>query len=72
MVLVSPGMDPPTISTMPNSPKVCAKVSTMAVINPGQANGNSTFHNDRIGDMPQQAAASRICTGIASNPRCAG
>ena len=72
MVLVSPGIEPPTISTMPNSPRVCAKVSTIAVITPGQASGNSTFQRLRAGDMPQQAAASRTSTGIASNPRCAG
>jgi molybdate transport system ATP-binding protein len=35
MTRVSPGMLPPTISTTPNSPIVCAKVSTAAVMNLG-------------------------------------
>ena len=65
-------IDPPTIRTMPNSPRVWAKVSTIAVRSPGQARGRSTFHKARHGDMPQQAAASRNATGIASNPRWAG
>jgi hypothetical protein len=45
MVFVSPGIEPPTISTMPNSPSVCAKVSTAAVISPGQASGSSTVRS---------------------------
>src|SRR3712207_8226261 len=47
-VFVSPGIEPPTISTMPNSPSVCAKTSTMAVKMPGQASGRSEEHTSEL------------------------
>lgn len=39
---------------------------------PGQAKGNSIFHSTCLGDMPQQAAASRISLGIEAKARCIG
>ena len=71
-VFVSPGMLPPTISTTPNSPSVCAKVSTAAVSTPGHASGSSMRVKIRHGDMPQHAAAARTSSGMASNARCIG
>src|ERR1051326_3270062 len=38
-VRVTPGIFPPTISTTPNSPRVCAKLSTAAAITPGIESG---------------------------------
>ena len=58
IVFVSPGMLPPIISTTPNSPKVCTKVSTIADSTPGQASGNSTRQKVCQADRPLTAAAS--------------
>ena len=62
-------MLPPTISTTPNSPIVCAKVSAAAEISPGQASGSSIVRKVRQCDRPLHHAASRISGAIASKPR---
>ncbi len=72
MVLVSPGMLPPTISTTPNSPTVCAIVITSAETMPGQASGSSMRHNVRCQDNPQHSAACRTSTGMDSKARSIG
>ena len=72
IVFVSPGMLPPTISTTPNSPSVCAKVSTIAERTPGQASGSSMRRKMRQRDRPQHPAAARTSPGIASKARCIG
>ena len=59
MVRVWPGMLPPTISTTPNSPSVCTKVSTIADSTPGQASGSSTRQKVDQKPSPLTAAASQ-------------
>ena len=50
---------PPTISTTPNSPSVCAKLSTMAVTTPGNDSGRITRQNVRMAPAPSTAEASK-------------
>jgi len=65
-------MLPPIISTTPNSPTVCATVSTSEETIPGHASGSSTRLNALQRDRPLTQAASRTSCGIASKARCIG
>jgi hypothetical protein len=65
-------MLPPTISTTPNSPSVCANVRTAAESTPGHASGSSMRRNACQRDSPQHCAASRTSCGIAAKARCSG
>src|ERR1700738_3876519 len=57
-VRVIPGKFPPTISTTPNSPRVCAKLSTHAVTRPGHERGRITLKKVRDRLAPKIAEAS--------------
>src|SRR5438046_7311360 len=63
-VRVTPGILPPTISTTPNSPIVCAKVSAVAVTTPEIESGTITRQNVRSFGTPNtaDAASSREST----------
>ena len=58
-VRVTPGRLPPTISTTPNSPTVCAKLRTTPAITPSIDSGSVTRRNVRSRDAPSVAEASR-------------
>ena len=68
-VRVSPSMLPPTMSTTPNSPSVCATVSAMPASKPGQASGSSMRQNVCQLDRPETQAASRRLCGTAAKAR---
>jgi len=65
-------MLPPIIKTTPNSPTVCAKLSTAAVMKPGRASGSATLKKRSSGEAPSEAAASSGRVPMASNARCSG
>src|ERR1700685_2831466 len=56
-VRVTPARLPPTISTTPNSPNVCAKLSTSAVTTPGTDIGKITRQNVRSASARNTAEA---------------
>ena len=56
----------------PNSPRVCANVSTNAASTPGQAMGSSMRASVAGLDNPLTHAASRISWGMAANACCIG
>ena len=51
--LVTPGILPPIISTTPNSPKVCAKVSIAAVNTDALILGNKIYIKVSLSDLPK-------------------
>src|SRR6185437_16120416 len=55
---VCPGIEPPTMSTTPNSPIVCANPSTIALIYPLNAIGDITVKNASSFDARRDQAAS--------------
>src|SRR5208283_3841628 len=57
-VRVIPGRLPPTISTTPNSPRVCAKLRTSPLSNPGQERGTMILRKVRKRLAPRTAEAS--------------
>src|SRR5436305_15178149 len=56
-VRVTPGIFPPTMSTTPNSPMVCAKDSAAPVTSPGTESGAITRKNVRTEEAPRVAEA---------------
>src|ERR1700730_6040364 len=64
IVRVIPERLPPIIKTTPNSPRVCAKLSTTPVRTPGQASGNVTRKNVASQPLPRHhdASISRLST----------
>ena len=71
-VRVSPGMLPPTISTTPNSPSVCAAVRATPPSRPGHASGNSIRAKVRQLPSPDTQAASRSELGMDAKARWMG
>ena len=67
-VRATPGRLPPTISTTPNSPSVCAKLRTMPVTSPRTESGTTTRRNVASRDTPsdQDASSSRRSTDANS------
>ena len=65
-------MLPPTISTTPNSPTVCANVSVSADRNPRRASGTATLKNASSGGARSVAAASSTRGGMAANASRSG
>src|SRR5660397_211805 len=66
-VRVRPGMLPPTISTTPNSPTVCANVSTAAVSRPGREGGATPGAAGPSRHAPSTVDASRSRGSTAAN-----
>ena len=62
--VVVAGIAPPIISTTPNSPTVCAKLSAIPVTSPGLDSGKTTRQNVRHPDAPNvaEAASRRVST----------
>src|SRR5215475_11136755 len=56
-VRVTPGMLPPTMSTTPNSPMVCAKLSAIPVTKPEVESGTSTRQKVRNFEAPNTSDA---------------
>src|SRR5216684_878258 len=71
-VRVTPAKFPPTINTTPNSPRVCAKLSTAAVTTPGSDNGRITRQNVRKPPAPSTAEASSSFRSTPSNEAISG
>src|SRR5208337_3407846 len=57
MVRVTPGMLPPTMSTTPNSPSVCAKLSANPVTSPAFERGSTIRRKVCSGEWPSDAEA---------------
>src|SRR5271157_5310967 len=72
MVRVTPGIFPPTISTTPNSPSVCAKLSVNPVDNPALERGSTTRRNVWIGELPRDAEARSRAESTAPNDEANG
>ena len=58
--------------TTPNSPIVCANVSTVAVKTPGRTRGSTTLKKASMGLAPKVAATSIGRSPNASNAPCRG
>src|ERR1700688_4999638 len=71
-VRVTPGMLPPTISTTPNSPIVCANVSATPVTSPENDKGTITRQKVRNFDTPSTADAFRSRESTAENEAANG
>src|SRR6266446_6869080 len=71
-VRVTPAKFPPTINTTPNSPRVCAKLSTAAVTTPGSDNGRITRQNVRELPAPRTAEASSNLRSTPSKEATSG
>src|SRR5713101_1640460 len=72
MVRVTPGMLPPTISTTPNSPSVCAKLRANPVTSPAFESGSTIWRNVCAGEWPSDAEARSSLASTAPNDAANG
>src|SRR6267143_499234 len=72
MVRVTPGILPPTMSTTPNSPSVCAKLSANPVTSPAFERGSTMRRKVCTGEWPSDAEARSRLESTAPNDAANG
>src|SRR6266849_10715816 len=72
VVLVTPGMLPPTIRSTPHSPSVCAKQRANPVTSPAFESGSTTRRKVCAGEWPSDADARSSLASTAPNDAANG